>query len=590
MEKKNLLQLSTAGFAIILLAACNNGGGNQSSSANSTKVNSQLVQLKAQMQNQSYDYIVPFKDYNNKIILSVNGLATAKSLSFNSNFKPKDGWGNCFGIGRHNLEFITINANKGHITTIKPTNNSTLDLTQTCDIMGTDSGGATVLEGVTDPQVYSVNVIDNNDNEITLSINEPCRATSCKDPGNGYENAGYYAQWSVWGRQYNPNMIPVNNLNHIIYAFIGFNPANGDIKTLDASADSWGLSAISRDLLQYPYLKASLSFGGWTNNGVNTAPMFAELASSETSMNKFADQAIELMQKTGFSGLDIDWEWWSDYGKGVAPAKQMLTFYKIIKNKLDKVSQIDGKYYTLSIAVNGASDTIYAMQDPKNPNHVPDFWTQVNTLVDHVNIMSYDYHGAWESTPAYFQATQDFSNVDGYEIGQSRGMSIKNATDAYIKSGISPKKLVVGIPLYGRSMTVNAINHNSIGLLENVTGTGLKDYEAGILDYKCIVNPVSDPVNGCGSANPISGLAATTFYTHRSNVATFNQYGLNALQPWGYNSQLKTFLTYDDVWSATEKTKYVIKNQLGGTMFWEIDGDATNDSQSIISTVKHTYN
>jgi chitinase len=34
------------------------------------------------------------------------------------------------------------------------------------------------------------------------------------------------------------------------------------------------MSAIARGLLQYPYLKAHLCFGGWTNNGQTTAPMF----------------------------------------------------------------------------------------------------------------------------------------------------------------------------------------------------------------------------------------------------------------------------------------------------------------------------
>jgi len=576
MKNNHRFKISAIYLAFALVSGCNSGGG--SSIAPSTPNTPSHNPLPGQ----SFDYIAPFKDYNHKVVLSVNQVKDAKSLSFHSNFEAKAGWGSCFGIAYHNIELTTSN----HITTIKPKTDSLLSLTQPCDIMGTDTGDAVVLPGVEDPQIYSVSIVDENGANVTLPINHP----EIKDPGNGYENAGYYAQWSVWGRKYNPYKIPVNNLNHIIYAFIGFDPATGNIKSLDASADSWGLSAVTRDVAEYPYMKASLSFGGWTNNGMNTAPMFEELASSQSSMNNFATQAVQLMQKTGFTGIDIDWEWWSDYPNKLAPAQKMLALYKTVKAKLDAASAADGKHYTLSIAVNGASDSIIAMEEPSNPNHVAGFWAQVNNIMDRVNVMSYDYHGSWDITPAYFQATQDISNVPGKEIGQTRGLSIKSATGNYIKYGIAPKKLVVGIPLYGRSMTVDATSNNSIGLLENVTGAGIKDYEAGILDYKCIVNPVYDPENGCGSTNPISGVENTTFYNTQSNVDTFNQYGLNALQPWGYNKHLHAFLTYDDVWSATEKTKYVINNQLGGTMYWEIDGDATKDSQSIISAVRKAYN
>ncbi|MDE5039784.1 glycosyl hydrolase family 18 protein, partial [Francisella tularensis subsp. holarctica] len=77
---------------------------------------------------------------------------------------------------------------------------------------------------------------------------------------------------------------------------------------LDASADSWGLSASARAAKNYPYLKSFLSFGGWTNNGVTTAPMFEKLASNQQSMENFAKQSVELMLMLGFNGIDIDWE------------------------------------------------------------------------------------------------------------------------------------------------------------------------------------------------------------------------------------------------------------------------------------------
>jgi chitinase len=50
------------------------------------------------------------------------------------------------------------------------------------------------------------------------------------------------------------------------------------------------------------------------------------------------------------------------------------------------------------------------------------------------------------------------------------------------------------------------------GLFMTVKGPGFGDYENGILDYKCIINPVNDPINGCGSSNPISGVSSLVYY------------------------------------------------------------------------------
>ena len=584
MKSAKIFKLSVVSTMLMGLAACN-GGSSQAQQNSLTRDVTTNTISNAAPNGASYDYIAPFKDYNNKIILSLQNISSAKSLTFISNFQQKDGWGSCFGQSVYNLEFSTKASGNKFITTITPKDDSkSLDLTQSCDIMGTDSGDAIVLPGVVDPIVYNVTV-----DGMSVDMKHPCADTECKDPGNGYVNAGYYAQWSVWGRQYNPYNMPFNNINNIIYAFIGFNPADGSLKTLDASADSWGISAVSRAMLQYPYMKAHLSFGGWTNNSVNTAPMFEQLASSQASMDRFTHEAVELMRKTGFSGIDIDWEWWSDYKNEEAPAKKMLVFYKTLRIALDQASKEDGKTYTLSIAVNGGSDRVLALQNSNNPNSVADFWAQVNTLMDHVNVMNYDYHGAYEDNkPAYFQANYDFQNVEQNEVGQTNGWSVKSSLATYIANGVAAKKLVVGIPLYARTMKVNSGNNG--GLFAAIAGAGFGDYEAGILDYKCIVNPVNNPVTGCGSSNPIAGVSSLSYYNATSNAEIFNQYGRDAMQPWAYSAATQTFMTYDDANSATQKTKAVKNSGLGGTMFWELDGDSIDSKTSIVQAVKNELN
>ncbi|MED7787984.1 glycosyl hydrolase family 18 protein [Francisella sp. 19X1-34] len=564
---------------------------------------------------ETYDFKSPFKDYNNKIVLNINNVASAKTIEFTSNFKPKAGWGNCFGTRADLVNFASTQNSKGdYVTkmTLKDSEGS-FDLTQSCDIMGTDSGNAIVLPGVVVPIVSDLKV-DGKD----LEIERPCAGNVCKDPAPGYTNAAYYAQWAVWGRKYNPYDFKYNKLNTIIYAFIGFDKNTGNIKTLDASADSWGLSAAARAAKKYPYLKSFLSFGGWTNNGVTTAPMFEQLASNQQSMENFAKQSVELMRKLGFNGIDIDWEWWSDYGNDVAPAKKMLAFFKVLRAELDKAGKEDGKKYYLAIAVNGARSRIEAMENPSNPNSVADFWKQTGELMDEINVMNYDYQGAWGTGfPAYFQASFAFPDVSGISnssysagdvsndvqdnvtdssgsnvtlsksIGVDGGWSIQDSIDAYIKAGVPAKKLIVGLPLYARSMAVDSDVNG--GLFQTITGPGLGDYENGVFDYKCLVNPVNDPVTGCGTSKPVSGLSNLQFYNESSNVAIFDKYGKVAMQPWAYSPSTKSFITYDDVWSVTKKTEYAMGRGLGGTMFWQADGDSVDNSKSLINAVAKVY-
>ena len=541
-------------------------------SANFTKQDKPLL---------TYDYKVWFKDYNNKFDIMVNGVDSGKSITFTSNAKLASSlWGNCFGQTLTN-DMATVKQVGDVYETTLTAKEGTFNFAQQCTLMYDDKTSE-VLPG-SGGAAHNLMVTSMLVDGVTAPINQPCAANDCKDPGNGYVNAGYYAQWAVWGRAYNPNTMPFDSINDIIYAFIGFDPATGNLKTLDSAADSWGLAATSRALLQYPYMHAHLSFGGWTNNGVNTAPMFQKLSENPDAMKAFAKQAVELMKKNKFTGLDIDWEWWSDYANSVAPAKNMLAFYKVLRAELDAASKIDNKHYTLTIAVNAGVDRVNAMQNPANPNSVADFWKQVNGLVDQVNLMSYDYHGAYDQDAAYFHSNYDFANVPANKqaaVGQTTGWSIKAVTAAYQANGVEAKKLVIGLPIYARTMQVTSAIDG--GLLQPITGAGFGDYEKGVLDYKCLINPVADPVTGCGMNVAPNDVIFYSANSTGAQLAAFDKYGREALQPWGYSPSTNTFVTFDDKWSVQAKTQKVIDGKMGGTMFWELDGDSTDPAKSLL--------
>ena len=54
-----------------------------------------------------------------------------------------------------------------------------------------------------------------------------------------------------------------------------------------------------------PNLKVMLAIGGWK---MGTAP-FTQIASSASSRNTFAQNALRFLRKHHFDGLDSDWEY-----------------------------------------------------------------------------------------------------------------------------------------------------------------------------------------------------------------------------------------------------------------------------------------
>ena len=526
----------------------------------------------------NYDYTAGYQGGAGATVTITQNTAIVnpKTAVITTNFAPTVA-GNCFTSTWGGVTSTTKAIGSSYQTTVTA-NDSTdwsgkvtpgyLNLAVGCGL----SGGATVLSGVEYGIVSGVSI-----DGSTLNITQPCSSTSCKDPGNGKIISGYYPDWARYGKKFPLSKVPFANMNEVLYAFIGFNPATGDVKSLDAWADQNEMPTLSKAMLQYPYMHATLSFGGWTNAGATTAPMFAQLTSSDASIANFTKQSVAAMRAAGYDGIDIDWEWWSDYS--VAPAAAQIKLYTSLRNALNTASQQDGKKYRLTIAVVAGLDKIQATETA-----VPGAWKTIAGLVDNINVMAYDMHGA-------FDAISDFQAPWGMEANSphlATKYDIQDAMNAYVGYGVPSSKLVLGVPAYGRSMKVASLNN--YGLYQTVTGVPSGDNDdassgaTGVFLYNCIINSAACNSNG-------STIAALTFVNQGS--ATFNQLSSQAQEPWAYGAtpQGNIFLTYDNVATATFKTQKVKANGYGGVMVWEIDGDAVdNPTMSLINAMKTELN
>ena len=161
---------------------------------------------------------------------------------------------------------------------------------------------------------------------------------------------------------------------------------------------------------------------------------------------------------------------------------------------------------------------------------------EISKSLDFINLMAYDLHGPWESTAGH-QSTTDIN----------RPFNVIGSVNFWLSNGASPNKLVLGLPLYGRTQRLVNPSQWELGSPTSAAGTrGQYTREAGFLSYyeACKVN-----------------------FVHKVSTA---QSSANA--PYGHNGQ--DFICYDDKESITYKVKNIAVNKrLKGVMFWAIDLD-----------------
>jgi chitinase len=384
-------------------------------------------------------------------------------------------------------------------------------------------------------------------------------------PGGGDKRViGYFTEWGVYGRNYHVKNIDTSGsaakLTHINYAF--GNVANsrcvlGDAYadtdkfydaglSVDGKADTWDNGALRGSFNQllklkkkHPHLKVMISLGGWTwSAGFSDAALPQNRAS-------FVKSCVDLFIKEPrwaglFDGIDIDWEYPGTCGNTCNYRAEDTQNFTALLAEFRTQLNAAKPGSLLTIAAPAGVDKIAKIQV-----------AEVARSLDFINLMTYDMHGAWESTTNFHSPL--------YNAAGNPQKALKYSTDeavqAWLRGGTPKNKLVVGVPFYGRGWTgVGSANN---GLWQSATGGAPGTYEAGIEDYKVLKN-----------------LEARAQKFRHPETQAF----------WIYDSASRTFWSYDDPTSLANKAQYVRAQGLGGAMFWELSGD--DSSGSLISALK----
>ncbi|AKU24783.1 chitinase [Massilia sp. NR 4-1] len=435
---------------------------------------------------------------------------------------------------------------------------------------------------------------------------------------------GYFTSWRT-GKNGAPSYlvtdIPWDKLTHINYAFAGVDKSTFKVKlgsgpdnpdtgvtwpdipaaAMDPSLPYKGhFNLFSQYKKRYPGVKIMLSVGGWADSGgFYPATTNADGSINTAGINTLADSMVAVLrQYTFFDGIDIDYEHPTtnneagnplDFGLSKPRLAGLMKSYnqllKVVRDKLDAAAVADQRYYLLTIAGSASGWVLRGEENLSGLKHL-----------DYASLMSYDLHGGWNQFVGPNAALFDDGNdgelraANAYSYG---GIGYLNVDWAYryYRGALQAGRINIGVPYYTRGW--RDVNGGSSGLwgttaLVNDTvicagtkscGTGAIGIDNVWFDLDTNGKPLPGGGNPLWHALNLQNAIVPDYLdaygvTEKTLTGTYQaNYNATLVAPWLWNATRKVFISTETTQSIATKAKYIVDNNIGGIMIWELAGD-----------------
>ncbi|KAI9843394.1 MAG: hypothetical protein M1837_006420 [Sclerophora amabilis] len=321
-----------------------------------------------------------------------------------------------------------------------------------------------------------------------------------------FVNSVYYANWRIY-RNERPSSLRYDIISHVYYAF-AWVKADGTVYLSDEWADTQlqvdghhgCLGAFLALKRQHRHLKLMLSIGG---GGVGSQH-FPTVASNPLARENFGRTARNLVTTHGLDGIDIDWEHPSTLQEGT----NYIALLGAIRNHLPSPA------FLVTTALPAGTWAL------RNIN-----LSAAQHFLDHLNLMTYDFSGPW--TDACGHQAQLFAPSQPHN--DAARLSCSTAVEYVRSQGVPAQKIVLGVPVYGRSF----LGAQTVG--DRFAGHGGSD---GTFDYRDLPRPGTVECNDVdlGAAFCVGGDGG--------------------------------FVSYDNPHSVKLKAAFVRQQCLGGLFYW----------------------
>ncbi|KEY73171.1 hypothetical protein S7711_04137 [Stachybotrys chartarum IBT 7711] len=250
---------------------------------------------------------------------------------------------------------------------------------------------------------------------------------------------GYYQLANVRERQCNriaPSEIRTEGLTHLYAAFATINPSTFAVEPWHSDDVQLyeELAALRSSTLQ-----VWIAIGGWTFNDPGpTRTTFSDLAMNPTRRRRFINSLVSFLERHGFQGVDLDWEYPGAPDRGGRP-EDTENYVALVR----EMREVFGTRFGISMAI----PTSYWYLRWFRPKDMEPY-------VDYFGVMSYDLHGPWD---------EDVRQIGRVVLGHTNIPEIANWTLPLYYEEMDPAKLNMGLAYYARGYTVATSDCNAVG-------------------------------------------------------------------------------------------------------------------------------
>ncbi|MEU3564536.1 glycosyl hydrolase family 18 protein, partial [Kitasatospora sp. NPDC006786] len=452
---------------------------------------------------------------------------------------------------------------------------------------------------------------------------------------------GYFTGWRAGASgdpKYLASNIPWSKVTHVNYAFaevrdnrisIGdpndpANPATGmtwpgEKNAMDASLPYKGhFNLLNTYKKKHPAVKTLISVGGWAG----TRNFYAMTTNADGSVNQagidaFADSVTDFLDRYGFNGVDIDYEYptalpntgnpldWdvsNPRRKGLQQGYNALM--KSLRERLDRAGTDKGRYYLLTSAGSSSGYLVRGLDAG-----------QALQYQDYVDVMTYDLHGSWNrfvgpQAPLYDDgrdnelADAGIYNDQAPDTKDFRKEGYFNVDWAYhyYRGALPAGRINLGIPYYSRGW--RDVQGGTDGLWGTAAmpdqaqcplGTGgrgpanAQSCGTGAVGIDNVWHDLENEREVGAGSNPLwhtknlqdgrtpgylRSYGVDTNLPSGQLTGTYAEKYSDALQsPWLWNDAKKVFLSTENEKSLDAKARYIVDKGIGGAMIWELAGD-----------------
>lgn len=293
--------------------------------------------------------------------------------------------------------------------------------------------------------------------------------------------------------------------------------------TADGQGNLYGETYLS-NVQTYILPKAKI-YGNWVIMSVAPESSWSTIAASPTLVNTFADNIVSMINQYGFDGVDIDWETPTDAEKTRFTALMKIVYEKVKANNPN---------HLVTTAITGG-----IWQPPRYDLN------NSKVYLDYINLMTYGMsNGNGQYQNALYRATtyHNTTLLAGRSLSTaSIDETVKNFKSSY---NIDYQKIIVGVAFYGIKQT--------------------RTYDANTQTFGSWVNAGSVYYNNI-------------VLSYLNNNDYIKAYDTRAGVPYILKTDGTEFISYDNPRSIQEKSDYVIREGLGGIMFWEYGTDTSGE-------------